>query len=114
MEGTVLLKVRVVDLMARVLTEQIQTTVAHAVLAEALPPPTFLRHSLGSEGMVVSIVVMVEEAVMNRNILTHDPVRQAMAEVSALAGLVEERCTGPKATTHVRPCRVSALFAGSQ
>jgi hypothetical protein len=87
-EGTVLLKPPVADLMARVLTGQIQTTAAQEVLVEARPRPTCLLHSLGSEGMVVSTVVMVEEQVTN-HILTLDPVRQAPPEASALAGPVE-------------------------
>jgi hypothetical protein len=87
-EGTVLLKPPVADLMARVLTEQIQITAVQEVLVEARPRPMFLHHSLGSDRMMVSIVVMGEAEVTNL-ILTHDPVRQGPPEANALAGLVE-------------------------
>jgi hypothetical protein len=80
--------------MARVLIEPIQATVVQAVrapraLVEARPRRSFLRHSLGWEGMMGSTVVMVVGEMMNHTI-THDPVRQAPPEVSALADLVEE------------------------
>jgi hypothetical protein len=88
-EGTVLFRVRVVDLMVKVLIEQIRVSAAQAVAVAAPPRPTFLHHSLGSEEMMNSTVVMVAEAAMKLDIITHGLVHQAPLEVSALAGLAK-------------------------
>jgi hypothetical protein len=79
--------------MARVLTEQTQTIVVVAVLAELRPHPRpmFPRHSLGSEEMMHSTVVMVVEAVMKLSISIPDLGRRDPPEVTALAGIVKPK-----------------------
>jgi hypothetical protein len=93
-DETARLKVQLLDLMARVLTEQTQTIIVVAVLAELRPRPRpmFPRHSLGSEEMMYSTVVMVVEAVMKLSISIPDLGRRGPPEVTALAGIVKEWC----------------------
>jgi hypothetical protein len=87
-EGTVLLKVQAVDLMARVPTERIQVTAARAVLvADHLMSQ---RRSRGWEAMTSSAVVLEVESIMEACILLPDQVDNFRPGLSDLVGLVEK------------------------